>query len=116
MFGEYGQKSFAHKNICLHLNLCRQQPEKDKQNIFAPPWKISSDAHGCSILKQQHLLHSLSHRIGERPWRFRPRIDCKPLSILVISFSFPLHRSKAEMKKVALWTVRTLMFTDGSVW
>jgi len=28
--------------------LHRQQPEKDKQNVdFAPPGKISADAHDC---------------------------------------------------------------------
>ena len=42
---KFGQKSFAPLKICLLLHLCRQQPEKDKQNIFAPPGKISADAH-----------------------------------------------------------------------
>jgi len=37
--GKYGQKYFTTPKICLLLHLCRQQPEKDKQNIFAPTWK-----------------------------------------------------------------------------
>ena len=37
--GKFGQKSFAPPKICLLLHLCRQQPEKDKKNIFATPWK-----------------------------------------------------------------------------
>jgi len=30
--------------------LHRQETEKDKQNFdFAPPWKISTDAHACGL-------------------------------------------------------------------
>jgi len=37
--------------FCIHqFALHRQQPEKDKQNVdFAPPGKISADAHGTEL-------------------------------------------------------------------
>jgi len=37
VLGKCGQKSFASPKVCLLLHLCRQQPELDMQNIFAPP-------------------------------------------------------------------------------
>jgi len=43
-FGEIWAKILRIPKICLLLHPCRQQPEKDKQNIFAPPGKFE-DAH-----------------------------------------------------------------------